>query len=130
MYARRQIIKFLRQIHPEDRIAIYLLNGTGFSVVHDFTNNSEGLLAAIAKVLPGFSHELDGSDVDASNTGNDNMDTFIDTSNTVMSNFYTRNRVLNTCTAFQNACQSSGRCSGAKERSLGFGRLSHCVRLR
>lgn len=101
MYAKQHLIKFLRQIRPEDRIALYVLNGTGFSVVHDFTNNSETLLAAIAKVFPGFSHELDGSDFDPSNTGDDNLDTLLDTSNTTMSNFYIRNRALNTCLAFK-----------------------------
>jgi len=101
MYARKQIVKFLRQIRPEDRIAVYALKGTGFSVIHDFTNNSESLLAALAQALPGFSHELDASEADPANTGNDDMDTFIDTSNTVMANFYIRNRVINTCIAFK-----------------------------
>ena len=101
VYARKQTIRFLRQIRPEDRIAVYLLNGKGFSVIHDFTNSSESLLASLSKVLPGFSHELDSSSPDASNTGNDETDTFIDTANTVMSNFYTRNRVINTCLAFK-----------------------------
>ncbi len=101
MYGRKQIIKFLRQIRPEDRVAVYLLKGNGFSVVHDFTNNSESLLTALAKVVPGFSHELNASDFDAANTGNDQLDSMIDTSNTTMSNFYTRNRVINTCVSFQ-----------------------------
>jgi VWFA-related protein len=114
MYARRQLVKFLRQIRPEDRIAVYLLNGTGFSVVHDFTNNAEPLLAALAKVVPGFSHELDGSDPDPSNTGDDNMDSFLDASNTVMSNFYTHNRVLNTCTAFKTLADHLAGVPGRK----------------
>lgn len=114
MYARRQLVKFLRQIRPEDRIAVYLLNGSGFSVVHDFTNNGETLLAALAKVVPGFSHELDASDPDPSNTGNDDMDSFLDASNTVMSNFYTRNRVINTCTSFKTLADHLAGLPGRK----------------
>ncbi len=105
MYARKQMLKFLRQIRPEDRVAIYLLQGQGFSIVHDFTNNSESLMASLGKVFPGFSHQLDGSDPDPSNTGNDDMDSFIDTNNTIVSNFFTRNRVLNTCVSFKVLAQ-------------------------
>jgi VWFA-related protein len=101
MSTRKQIIKFLRQIRPEDRVAVYLLKGNGFSIVHDFTNNSETLLTALAKVLPGFSAQLDASDFDAANTGDDNMDTLLDTSNTVTANFFLRVRALNTCLAFK-----------------------------
>lgn len=101
MATRRQIIKFLRQIRPEDRVAVYLLNGGGFSIVHDFTNNSETLLAALAKVLPGFSSQLDASDFDAANTGNDNADTVLDISSTVTAHFFLRVRALNTCLAFK-----------------------------
>src|SRR5579884_669810 len=101
MATRKQIVKFLRQIRPEDRVAVYLLKGTGFSIVHDFTNNSETLLAALAKVLPGFSSQLDASEFDAANTGNDDVDTVIDTSNTVTANFFLRVRALNTCLAFK-----------------------------
>ncbi len=102
MSTRRQIIKFLRQIRPEDRVAVYLLKGNGFSIVHDFTNNAETLLVALARVLPGFSSQLDASDFDASNTGNDDMDNVIDTSNTVTANFFLRVRALNTCLAFKS----------------------------
>lgn len=102
MATRKQIIQFLRQIRPEDRVAVYLLRGSGFSIVHDFTNNAEALLAALAKVLPGFSAQLDASEVDAANTGNDNVDSVIDTSNIVTANFYMRVRALNTCLAFKS----------------------------
>jgi VWFA-related protein len=114
MYTRKQVIKFLRQIRPEDRIAVYLLKGAGFSVIHDFTNNTESLLVALAKVLPGFSHELDGSDVDPSNVGNDDMDAAIDTSNTVISSFYIRNRVMNTCLSFKTLADHLAGVPGRK----------------
>jgi VWFA-related protein len=101
MYSRRHVVKFLQQIRPEDRIAFYVLNGTGLRIVHDFTNNSETLLAALQKISPGFSHELDSSTPDPANTRNDDLDKFLDLANTTMSNFYTRNRVINTCVAFK-----------------------------
>lgn len=114
MMNRRQIVKFLKQIRPDDRVAVYLLQGTGFRVVHDFTNNSESLMASLAKVFPGFSHELDGSSFDASNTGNDDMDAALDDSNTMMANFYTRNRILNSCIAFKMLAQHLAGIPGRK----------------
>ena len=114
IYVRRQMIKFLKQIRPEDRIAIYLLQERGFSVIHDFTNNSESLTASLTKALPGFSHELSGSDPQPANTGNDDMDAFVDNANILMSNFFTRNRVLNTCISFKVLAQHLMGVSGRK----------------
>ncbi len=114
MSTRRQIVKFLRQIRPQDRVALYVLNGSGFRVVHDFTDNSQSLLAALARVIPGFSHELDSSDPDPSNTGDDSMDSFLDDANMMMSNFYTRNRVINTCTSFKTLADHLAGLPGRK----------------
>ena len=114
MMNRRQILKFLRQIRPDDRVAVYLLQGTGFRIVHDFTNNSESLLASLAKVFPGFSHELEGSEFEASNTGNDDLDSALDNSSTMMANFYTRNRIVNSCIAFKLLAQHLAGIPGRK----------------
>ncbi len=46
-YAKAQVVKFLSQIGPEDRIAIYTL-GVSLKVLHDFTIDSRALLAALA----------------------------------------------------------------------------------
>jgi VWFA-related protein len=101
MYARRQLVKFLRQIQPGDQIGIYALKGSGFSIVHDFTNNGEALEEALERVMPGFSHELDASNPEPASTADDNANDVIDTSNTVVATFFTRNRVINTCEAFK-----------------------------
>jgi VWFA-related protein len=45
-YARYQIVKFLKQIQPQDRVALYTL-GTDLTLVHDFTSDSTSLLAAL-----------------------------------------------------------------------------------
>jgi VWFA-related protein len=47
-YAREQIVKFLRQIHPDDHIAIYSMGFGGFRVLHDFTQDAGGLIAELA----------------------------------------------------------------------------------
>lgn len=45
--ARREVLRFLQQIQPQDRVAIYGL-GAKLRSVHDFTSSSEALARAIA----------------------------------------------------------------------------------
>lgn len=45
-YALQQVVKFLGQIRPQDRVALYTL-GTQLTLVHDFTNDAKDLLAAL-----------------------------------------------------------------------------------
>jgi VWFA-related protein len=46
--AIRQVVKFLRQVQPEDRIAIYTIGRGGFQVLHDFTRDASDLLENLA----------------------------------------------------------------------------------
>jgi VWFA-related protein len=45
-FARERVIKFLQQVHPEDRIALYALLDK-LLVLHDFTQDTKALLAAL-----------------------------------------------------------------------------------
>ncbi len=44
--ARRELVRFLRQIEPQDRVAVFGL-GTSLQVIHDFTGSSAALVRAI-----------------------------------------------------------------------------------
>jgi VWFA-related protein len=44
--ARQQIIKFLKQLQPADRVGLYTL-GTRLVMLHDFTSDSESLVKAL-----------------------------------------------------------------------------------
>ncbi len=46
-YARLQVIRFLKQIQPEDRIAIYTLDSHGLRVLHNYTTDSSDLVAKL-----------------------------------------------------------------------------------
>jgi VWFA-related protein len=46
--ARRNIIRFLRQISPGDRVGIYTMTDTGFHVLHDYTDDSIALAKTLA----------------------------------------------------------------------------------
>ena len=58
MYAREHVAKFLEQIRPEDRIGLYALDGGGFRVIHDFTNDAAALVRAMNRVRAMTSVEL------------------------------------------------------------------------
>jgi VWFA-related protein len=47
-YAREQVMRFLKQIQPEDRIAIYTLDRRGLRVLHDYTRDSADIVATLA----------------------------------------------------------------------------------
>jgi VWFA-related protein len=46
--ARAQVVKFLRQIHPDDRVALYELTNR-LVVLHDFTSDTATLLRALGE---------------------------------------------------------------------------------
>ena len=52
VYARDEVIKFLRQIHPEDRLGIYLMGADRFWILHEYTENCADLLKRLASWTP------------------------------------------------------------------------------
>jgi VWFA-related protein len=55
-YARQQVLKFLRQLQPQDHVAIYVLT-TKIIVLNEFTQDATSLLQAIQK-FGGYSSAL------------------------------------------------------------------------
>jgi VWFA-related protein len=47
-YARSQVIKFLERLQPQDHIAVYALT-TKLEILHDFTQDTSVLIAAVAR---------------------------------------------------------------------------------
>lgn len=60
-YAKTQVVKFLEQIKPQDHVALYTL-GANLRVLHDFTTNSQDLLAALHGFVGHESHEVEASE--------------------------------------------------------------------
>src|SRR5579864_1152488 len=100
-YARKQIPKFLDQIQPNDRVALYLLGGD-LRILHDFTNDPDHLAKALAKYHGRISGELDAADpAPRDPTGNDDLDQFLQNSDQTMSDFYNVNRAVFTLDAME-----------------------------
>jgi VWFA-related protein len=76
--ARAEIKSFLHQLQPRDRVALYGLS-TQLYVIHGFTNDAESLLKALDKSKPPTAFEPSASEITPFDSGNDNLDQFVDT---------------------------------------------------
>ncbi len=99
-YARNQIIKFIEALQPQDRVALYGLSDQLY-ILHDFTRDSSALLAALTHYKNTENFKVSGSEMDASDTGDDNLDAFLDTTAQKFSDFYTISRVEETASALE-----------------------------
>jgi VWFA-related protein len=61
-YARQHLIKYLRSIRPDDRVALYVLSATGMRVLYDFTRDAESLVRALERLDEGDSAAAIGAD--------------------------------------------------------------------
>src|SRR5262249_1408929 len=103
---RLQILKFLQQLHPEDRVAIYALT-TQLQILQDFTQDSTALVNAVQRFLPKSTSALDASSVEQVDlvgmTGNSywgDLQNALNRSNAFISDRKTANRVEMTTAAF------------------------------
>lgn len=100
-YARQQIVKFLNEIQPHDRVALYLLGGN-LRILHDFTNNSDHLAKALSKYRGRIAGELDAADpAPREPTGDDVLDQFLNNSDQAISDFYNVNKAQFTLDAME-----------------------------
>jgi VWFA-related protein len=112
-YAKEALIKFLGQLQPGDRVAIYTLSN-GLRVLHDFTSDTESLLAALAKHRNQDSFALSASSYDDANTGDDTLDAFLDQANERIANFYQARRIETTLEALQTISRHLAGMPGRK----------------
>ena len=59
-YAWLQVIKFLEQIQPQDRVALYTL-GDDLKLLHDFTNDAQSLLVALHQYQGRVSRDMESA---------------------------------------------------------------------
>jgi VWFA-related protein len=112
-YARQQLIKFLSQLQPQDRVALYTLT-THLAVLHDFTSDAAPLLRAIERYKGHVSTPLAADEIDPSDTGVDQIDAFLDDANQRVSDFYTQNRVRLTAGALEAVANHVAQLPGRK----------------
>jgi VWFA-related protein len=62
LQARDQIVAYLKQLRPDDRVGFYVLEPAGLRVMHDFTRDASSLLRALDRAATATSAELAGSE--------------------------------------------------------------------
>ncbi len=113
VYAKQQLIKYLGQVEPEDRIAVYAL-GTDLKVIHDFTTDSTSILRTLGKLKGRINTEVDASNPEEPNTGDDNMDQWMREADQKIADQQTINRVLTTLAALEAIADHVARIPGRK----------------
>jgi VWFA-related protein len=112
-HARDQLIRFLGTLTPNDRVALYSL-GRDLRVLHDFTDDAASLLRALQKRKLYLGSELADSQPDASDTGNAELDAFLDRSNQGLADFQTADRVGITLRAIEAIARHVSALPGRK----------------
>jgi len=112
-YARAQIIKFLHQLQPQDRVALYLLS-RGLHVLHDFTGDPEPLLRALARYDGQSSPELDGAETVETASGLERFGAWLEEIKENLLDVYARDRALRTVRSLVAIANHVARLPGRK----------------
>jgi VWFA-related protein len=114
-YARAQINKFLlSQIRPDDRVALYSMNRTRLTILHDFTTDAGELVTSLAKYENTESPVAGASEPDAADTGDADFDAAVNASTARAAEFYLNDRVQNTALALKTVAEHIGGLPGRK----------------
>ncbi len=97
-YARQQAIKFLQQIHSQDRLAVFTL-ARDLRVLQDLTGESSKLVAAVGKYSGQTTMDLDASTPTDVQTGDQTMDALLQDAFQRAANMFIQDRVQITVAA-------------------------------
>ena len=115
-YAREGLVKFLQQIEPQDRIAIFALGTRGLTLMHDYTTDSASLVRLLNGQKGELSAPLEASTLDSGEQQelrDMGLDGLAD-ANQRVADFYTSDRVVNTLAAFEAIAQHLSGLPGRK----------------
>jgi VWFA-related protein len=97
-YAREQILKFLRQLAPGERVALYAM-GRGPRVLQDFTDDSSALIRALAAYKGGAPASLSAPLYDPATSGAEHFDAWLGELSYDLYDYYGEDRVFRTVRA-------------------------------
>ncbi|MDQ6706472.1 MAG: VWA domain-containing protein [Acidobacteriota bacterium] len=112
-YAKQELIKYLRQVQPGDAVGLYVL-GSNLQVLHDFTTSTASLLGALSRYKGRINNEVADSEPLAADTGNDELDQFLDRGNQAIADYTNVNRAQQTMSALESIAGHLGRLPGRK----------------
>lgn len=100
LFARQRILRFLSQLRPEDRIAIYLLSDR-LRVLHDFTGDATALTRIIQRQTGAATRRMENAELDTNTTGYELLDAFVEDAARKLNDEAIRNRVRRTLVAVE-----------------------------
>ena len=119
-YARLQALKFLRQIRPEDRVAVYALGST-LRVLNDFTSDATRLATTVGRFSGDNIGLTDAADAAPADTPNDGLgsdkiveDAIRNLSNDMISDYTVQIRAEKTAAALEAIAAHIGSIPGRK----------------
>lgn len=115
-YARKALIKFLGQVQPQDRIAIYALGHHSLTLLHDYTTDASSLVDRLNKTTGEIPSALDASTVNLDSQQELQalgLDQLAD-SNQREADFFTGGRVVNTLATLETIAQHLSGVPGRK----------------
>jgi VWFA-related protein len=115
-YAREALVKFLKQIEPRDRIALFALGQRSLTLLHDYTTDATSLVARMQAAKGEIASDLDASTLN-SDTQQELRDLDLGAladANEREADFYTTGRVVNTLEALQAIAQHLSGLPGRK----------------
>lgn len=98
VYAREQILKFLRQLKPGERVALYAM-GRGPRVLQDFTEDSSSLIKALADYKGGAPASLSAPLYDPNTTGPEQFEAWLGELTFDLYDYYGEDRAFRTVRA-------------------------------
>ena len=112
-FAKQQMIRFLRQVLPTDRIAVYAL-GVNLYVLHDFTTDAQRLVDKLDKYQGDRMGNLEASHPEISNSGDQEVDSWLNNSFAYVADYYLKDRVERTTEAMEAIANHIRRVPGRK----------------
>ncbi len=112
-YAKAQFIKFLGQIRPQDRVAVYAL-GNELRILQDFTGDSKILLNRVARFRGDPLPYVEDSEPDPARTVDDTMNQWLNDKNALMADMAIEKRVRATVGAMVAIANHIGHLPGRK----------------
>ncbi len=116
LYARKGLLKFLEQLQPQDRIAVFALGHHSLTLLHDYTTDSASLITRLKKATGEIPTALDASTVNEgaqSELQRLGLDALAD-ANQREADFFTSGRIVNTLSTLEAIAQHLAGLPGRK----------------
>jgi VWFA-related protein len=113
VFAKKQVARFLSQIQPQDRVALYSLSSKLY-ILHDFTEDASSLVRALQGDADIYDFRLGAEETPRANTGSSNFDVAVNAAIARAAEFDMNNRAAQTALAIKTIADHLKGLTGRK----------------